>query len=110
MNRYKVVVARSGKEDIKERKKYILDHFKYRELAENFSKKIKKALISLETLPTGYNTSGFVYRGYDVYFKSFQTYIIFFIVEESTKTVVVLRVLQDGQNWKYIIRKWIKGY
>ena len=34
-------------EDIKSTKKYILDTFKYREYAENFSKKIKKAIKEL---------------------------------------------------------------
>ena len=40
--KYKVVIAQSGKLDVKEKKKYILQQFKYREYAENFSKKIKK--------------------------------------------------------------------
>ena len=46
---------------MKEKKKYILQQFKYREYAENFSKKIKKAVLALDTLPTGYNTTGFRY-------------------------------------------------
>lgn len=41
--KYKVVIAQSGKLDVKEKKKYILQQFKYREYAENFSKKIKKS-------------------------------------------------------------------
>ena len=67
--KYKVVIAQSGKLDVKEKKKYILQQFKYREYAENFSKKIKKAVLALDTLPTGYNTTGFRYRGYDIYMK-----------------------------------------
>ena len=67
--KYKVVIAQSGKLDVKEKKKYILQQFKYREYAENFSKKIKKAVLALDTLPTRYNTIGFRYRGYDIYMK-----------------------------------------
>ena len=67
--KYKVVISQSGKLDVKEKKKYILQQFKYREYAENFSKKIKKAVLALDTLPTGYNTTGFRYRGYDIYMK-----------------------------------------
>ena len=47
--KYKVVIAQSGKLDVKEKKKYILQQFKYREYAENFSKKIKKAVLALDT-------------------------------------------------------------
>ena len=51
------------------KKKYILQQFKYREYAEDFSQKIKKRLLALDTLPTRYNTIGFRYRGYDIYMK-----------------------------------------
>ena len=104
MEHYRVMIAQSGKEDIKERKRYILSKFR----AENFTQKIKKAVQSLDTLPTGYELTGFQYRGYVIYYKPYQTYLLFFIVDDSRKEVIVLRVLQDQQNWKYIIREWIK--
>ena len=85
--KYKVVIAQSGKLDVKEKKKYILQQFKYREYAENFSKKIKKAVLALDTLPTGYNTTGFRYRGYDIYMKPCESYLLFYTVDEAVKTV-----------------------
>ena len=91
--KYKVVIAQSGKLDVKEKKKYILQQFKYREYAENFSKKIKKAVLALDTLPTGYNTTGFRYRGYDIYMKPCESYLLFYTVDEAVKTVTVLRVI-----------------
>lgn len=100
--KYKVVIAQSGKLDVKEKKKYILQQFKYREYAENFSKKIKKAVLALDTLPTGYNTTGFRYRGYDIYMKPCESYLLFYTVDEAVKTVTVLRVMQDGMDWQYI--------
>ena len=102
--KYKVVIAQSGKLDVKEKKKYILQQFKYREYAENFSKKIKKAVLALDTLPTGYNTTGFRYRGYDIYMKPCESYLLFYTVDEAVKTVTVLRVMQDGMDWQYIIK------
>ena len=42
--RYRVVLADSAKEDIKKRKRYIRDTFLSRDLAENFSSKIKTAI------------------------------------------------------------------
>ena len=52
--KYKVLITDIAKEDIKEKKKYILRNFKYREYAEHFSRKIKKAVQELDTLPDGY--------------------------------------------------------
>ncbi len=40
--KYKIVISKDALLDIKSTKKYILDTFKYREYAENFSKKIKR--------------------------------------------------------------------
>ena len=63
---YQVLVAQSGKQDIKDMKKYIIETFKYRELGENFSKKIKKVPQTLDTFPVGYDTTGFLYHGYEM--------------------------------------------
>ena len=106
--RYKVVIAQSGKLDVKNKKRYIIENFKYREYAENFSRKIKKAAQELDTLPTGYNTTGFQYRGYDIYIKPQSNHLLFYTVDEENMVVTVLRVLQDGMDWEYIIQRWIK--
>lgn len=106
--KYKVVIARSGKLDVKEKKKYILQQFKYRDYAENFSKKIKKAILALDTLPTGYNTTSFRYRGYDIYMKPFESYLLVYTVNETAKTVTDLRVMQDGMDWQHIINRWLR--
>lgn len=51
--KYKVLITDSAKMDIKEKKKYILEHFKYREYANAFSRNIKRAAKQLDTFPTG---------------------------------------------------------
>lgn len=105
--KYKVLITDIAKEDIKEKKKYILRNFKYREYAEYFSRKIKKAVQELDTLPDGYGTTGFRYRGYDIYLKAYKNYLLFYTVDKSAATVTVLRILQDGMDWENIIRQWI---
>ncbi|MDE6252289.1 MAG: type II toxin-antitoxin system RelE/ParE family toxin [Lachnospiraceae bacterium] len=35
-------------------------------------------------------------------------HLLFYTVDEETQTVTVLRVLQDGMDWEYIIEQWIK--
>ena len=105
--RYKVVIAQSGKMDVKNKKRYILEKFKYRDYADNFSAKIKKAARELDTLPTGYEMTGFRYRGYEIYMKPKDNHLLFYTVDEEKKIVTVLRVLQDGMDWEYIIQRWI---
>lgn len=105
---FRVVIAQSGKLDVKEKKKYILIHFKYREYAENFSKKIRKAAKQLAMFPTGRDKTGFQYRGYDIYIEPCESHLLFYAVDESLEKVTVLRVLQDGMDWQYIVKRWIR--
>ncbi len=107
--RYKVVIAQSGKMDVMNKKRYIIENFKYRDYAQNFSAKIKKAAQELDTLPTGYGTTGFQYRGYDIYMKPNSNHLLFYTVDEEKMVVTVLRVLQDGMDWEYIIGRWIES-
>ncbi len=104
---YKIKYTYSSRDDIRGIKRYILDNFKYCELGENFIKKIKAAAEGLKAFPTGHNTIGIRYRGYDIYMKPYRTYLLFYIVDNECSTVTILRVLQDGTNWQYILRRWV---
>ena len=104
--KYKVLISNDALLDIKSTKRYILDTFKYREYAENFSKKIKKAIKELSSFPTGYEETGYVIEGLSIYFRPYSTYLIFFVVEDTTVTVI--RVLKDRMYWQSIIRRMQK--
>lgn len=105
---YKIEYTFSSRDDMRKMKKYILDTFKYCELGENFTKKMKKASEELKTLPTGYDTVGFQYKGYDIHIKPYRTYLFFFVVDDEKKTVTVRRVLQNGMVWQFILKRWLK--
>lgn len=105
--RYKVVIAQSAKRDVMEKKNYILQKFRYREYANAYSEKIRKAALSLEVFPGGYPTSGFQYRGYMIYMKSESNHLLFYTINENKNTVTILRILQDGMDWENIINLWI---
>lgn len=105
--KYKIKYTYSSRDDIRNLKKYILEHFKYRELGENFAQKMKKAANGLKITPSGHDVIGFQYKGYDIHLKSYRTYLFFYIVNDAESTVTVLRVLQDGMNWQFIIKQWL---
>ena len=106
--RYKVVIAQSGKNDVKNKKRYIIQNFKYREYAENFSSRIKKAAEELAIFPTSHPLTGFKYRGYDIYMKPQSNHLLFHTIDDDKGIVTVFRILQDGMDWEYIIQQWIQ--
>ena len=101
--KYKIVLSKDALQDIKNTKTYILKTFKYREYAENFSKKIKVAIKALDPFAEGYEKAGFLIEGLEVYYKPYSTYLIFFVVEGTTVTVI--RVLKDRTYWQAIINR-----
>lgn len=105
---YKIKYAYSSRNDIREIKKYILDHFKYRELGESFTEKIKTATHDLKAFPKGHSTTGIQYRGYEIYLKPYRSYLLFYIVDDRLSVVTILRVMQDGMNWQFILNRWIQ--
>ncbi|MBA4698096.1 MAG: type II toxin-antitoxin system RelE/ParE family toxin [Ruminococcus sp.] len=100
---YKIVLSKDALQDIKDIKKYILTTFKYREYAEKFSHKIKTALKSLTPFAEGYENTGYVIEGFPVYYKPCSTYLIFFVTDGTTVTVI--RILKDRMYWQSIINK-----
>lgn len=104
--KYKIVLSKDALEDIKNTKTYILKTFKYREYAENFSRKIKKAIMDLSPFAEGYEETGYMIEGLNIYYRPHSTYLIFFVVEGETVTVI--RVLKDRMYWQSIINRMKK--
>lgn len=102
-NEYKIVLSRDALDDISSIKKYILNNFGYREYAEKFSKKIKEAIQKIKLFPKSYKKTEYSIEGLDVYFKPYDTYLIFFVINESTITII--RILKDRMYWQSIIEQ-----
>lgn len=104
--KYKIFLSKDALLDIKNTKNYILKTFQYREYAENFSRKIKAAIKALDPFAEGYEKTGFVIDGLEIYYKPYSTYLIFFVVEDTKVTVI--RVLKDRMYWQAIIKRMKK--
>lgn len=78
-------------------KTYILKTFKYKEYAENFSRKIKMPIKSLSPFPEEYEEIDYTIEGLTIYYRPYSTYLIFFVVEDEAVTVI--RVLKDRMYW-----------
>ena len=100
-HKYDVSISKDALLDIRSIKRYILDTFQYREYAESFSREIKKAIQELDTFPAAYVKTGYTVEEYEVFLKPYHTYLIFYVIEGYTVTVI--RVLKDKMYWQSII-------
>ena len=103
---YSIRYTQHAQADVLRIRQYIYNEFKYIELVDRFDKKISKALKKIKNAPNIYKTIEFTFKGYNIYVRCVDSYLFFYIVEDVT--IVLLRVLQDRMNWKYIIELWIK--
>lgn len=58
--------------------------------------------------PTGFDTIGLQYRGYDIYIKPYLTYLLFYTIDQNKNTVTMLSVLKEDMDWEHIIRICLK--
>ena len=58
----------------------------------------------LSAFPIGYRGISIEYRGYEIRLKPFDTYNLFFIVDDEMGQIVILRLLKNLQDWKRILR------
>lgn len=107
---FKIKYTYSSRNDIREKKEYILKTYKYKGLGKNFTEKIKQATNQLKIFPYGYNTIGFKYREYDIHMLPSQSYLVCYVVDEGKFEVIILRILQDGQDWENIIEQWLTDH
>lgn len=104
---YKIVISQSAIRDITNIRRYILEHFKYTQLGNNFLRKIRNAIQSIEVFPLGNRQTDFSYRDYDIFLKTSKSYLIFYVVDKEKHIVILWRVLQDSMNWNAIISSWL---
>jgi len=108
MRQYDVQFTISALQDQINFKKYILRNFRYKEYGESFDKKMKSAVKIIKNTNSALCPCEFTYRGYKIYVLEHKTYLFLYIVDEYSKTIQILRVFQNGMDWKRIIQRWIQ--
>ena len=100
---YQVRIAASAASDIQDIRRYILETFCYEAYAKNFSRKITEAIQKMNIFPLAYPKTGFVIEGYEIRFRVWKSYLIFFIVRESEGQII--RVLKDRMYWQAVLKR-----
>lgn len=101
---YRVVMTKEALEDVSNLADYILDAFENKKAADDFLDAYDRQVGILSTFPTGYRGISMEYRGYEIRLKPFDTYNLFFVVDDEIGQIVILRLLKNLQDWNQILR------
>lgn len=102
--RYNIMETNEVIQDVIDFAYYMIDKFQNKKAAEDFLDAYDDEVSGLDMFPNGYRGIGLEYRGYEIRIKPFDTYNIFFVVNEEKHEVTILRLLKDKQNWNWILK------
>ena len=100
---FKIKETKEAKLDVKKLAAYMVFSLKNGQAASDFLDHYNNQAQKLSTFPSGYRGIGIKYQGYEIRIKPFSSYNIFFVANEITNQITILRVLKDRQNWKNIL-------
>ncbi len=102
---YNVLVTEEAENDVFELVKYIAINLGNIDASNNLYNSLEKEIHTLGHFPLKHVDTGIRYRGYMIHKKVYQSYLLFYIINNTQKEVYVLRILKDLMNWQRILRK-----
>lgn len=100
---YKLQQTLEAKQDVRNFTLYMILILKNKIAADNFLTQYEKQMFVLPVFPYAYRDIGYTYQGYAIRIKPFSTYNIFYVVDDTTNQITILRILKNRQDWKYIM-------
>lgn len=97
---YKIRHAPDALKDVIRVSSYIANVLKNSKASQDFINKYIRKTESLIIFPYGYRCRNFIYMGYKVRIKPFDSYNIFYTVDRDSEEVIILRVLKNRQDWE----------
>lgn len=105
---YRVQFTDAARRDQKGLRQYIVKQFGYSGYGKNFDNKMKSAVKAIKSAAVAIRPTSLYYREYNIYMFVHKTYLFFYIVDEPTRMITVIRVMQDGMDWMSRLKRWTK--
>ncbi len=102
---YKVLVTDEAVEDIIGLVRYIRIDLCNPDASQRTYHNLNREVKNLGDFPLKFSDSGIKYRGYIIHKKVYDSYLIFYIINDSKQEVYVLRVIKDLMNWQGILNQ-----
>lgn len=91
--------------DIFDLVKYIYVDLCNPDAANKLFENLNKEIDNMGDFPLKFSDSGMNYRGYVIHKKVYQSYLLFYIINDDNHEVFVLRVLKDIVNWHRLLEE-----
>lgn len=102
---YRVLITDEAMDDVFDLVKYIYVDLCNPGAANELYKNLNREVNNMGDFPLKFADSWIKYRGYIIHKKTYQSYLLFYIINNKNQTVYVLRILKDIMNWRNIMQK-----
>ena len=103
--KYKVLLTNEATDDVFNLIRYIPIELCNPDAANKLYMNLKREVNNMGDFPLKFADSGIKYRGYTIHKRAYQSYLLFYIINDEDQTVYVLRILKDIMNWRNILQK-----
>ncbi|MTI95919.1 MAG: type II toxin-antitoxin system RelE/ParE family toxin [Firmicutes bacterium] len=104
MNQYKVLMTKPAADDLQAIAEYISEELLEPVIAKKLVGKIKKAVMSLDKLPTRHAMATDERLATQGIRKLIvENYVAFYMISEQDDTVTVIRILYGRRDWKHLL-------
>ncbi|MGQ9778732.1 MAG: type II toxin-antitoxin system RelE/ParE family toxin [Bacillota bacterium] len=105
MKSYKVLITRPAIEDLRSIADYIATELKEPSTAKKLIGKIKEAIMSLGEMPARHPlVADEDLAAQGIRWLMVDNYMVFYVVSEKNRTVVVIRILYGRRDWINLLR------
>ena len=102
---YHIDISEPAEQDIRKAIEYIDSELKNRTAAENLLNDVEEAIFSLTDMPMRYPlVADDVLADWGIRIFPVHNYLVFYVVRENTKTVVIQRFLYKRRDWESILK------
>ena len=103
--KYKVLLTNEATDDVFNLIRYIQIELCNPDAANKLYMNLKREVNNMGDFPLKFADSRIKYRGYTIHKRAYQSYLLFYIINDEDQTVYVLRILKDIMNWRNILQK-----
>ncbi len=102
---FEIRITDEAIKDMAEQILYIKNNLCNSEAADKLLVGLRQEIVQLGQFPYKGSDSGFTYRNYTIHKKVYQSYLLFYVLERKSNTIIILRVLKNIMNWPGILRE-----
>ena len=102
---YNIDITGPAEQDIRKAVEYIDEELHNRTAAENLLNDVEKAIFSLSEMPSRYPlVADKLLANQGVRIIPVNNYLVFYIIREEIKTIMIVRFLYKKRNWATILK------